>query len=68
MFAANWALAKAFAITEKKELEVRWETFNTFNHPNLANPASTIDESGAGQITATAVPMRQMQLGLHFSF
>lgn len=67
-FVANWSLAKSFAITEKKQLEFRWETFNTFNHPNLANPASTIDESGAGQITATAVQMRQMQLGLHFSF
>jgi hypothetical protein len=39
-----------------------------FNHVNLANPASQIDSSGAGQITAIQVPMRQMQFGLHFSF
>jgi hypothetical protein len=61
-------LGKSFAITEKRLLEFRWETFNAFNHPNLANPNGTIDVSGAGQITATATQMRQMQFGLHFSF
>ncbi len=68
MFMANWALSKAFALGETKSLELRWETFNTFNWTNLANPASTIDVSGAGQITSTQTPMRQMQFGLHFLF
>jgi hypothetical protein len=67
-FTANWSLGKSFAITETKALEFRWETFNVFNHPNLANPNGTIDVSGAGQITATSTQMRQMQFGLHFSF
>jgi hypothetical protein len=68
MFEANWSLSKEFFLTETKILELRWETFNTFNYTNLANPANTIDVSGAGQITATQTPMRQMQFGLHFSF
>ena len=67
-YVADWSLAKTFAIAETKALEFRWETFNSFNHPNLGLPNGTIDVSGAGQITSTAVPMRQMQLGLHFSF
>ena len=67
-FVANWSLSKTFAITEKKLLELRGESFNTLNHQNLSNPANTIDVSGAGQITSTAVPMRQMQIGLHFTF
>ncbi len=67
-YVADLSLAKTFFITETKLLEFRWETFNSFNHPNLGLPNSTIDVSGAGQITSTAVPMRQMQLGLHFSF
>ena len=62
------SLAKSFMITENKSLELRWENFNAFNHVNLALPNNTVDVSGAGQITSTASPMRQMQLGLHFRF
>ena len=64
----NLALAKTFAITEGKTLEFRWENFNALNHPNLGLPANLVDQSGAGQITSTQVPMRQMQFGLHFRF
>jgi hypothetical protein len=64
----NLSLAKSFMITENKSLELRWENFNAFNHVNLSLPQSTVDVSGAGQITSTASPMRQMQLGLHFRF
>ncbi len=64
----NLALAKVFSITERKTLELRWENFNALNHVNLGLPSATVDVSGAGQITSTASPMRQMQLGLHFRF
>jgi hypothetical protein len=64
----NLALAKTFTVTEGKTLEFRWENFNALNHPNLGLPNNVVDVSGAGQITATLVPMRQMQFGLHFRF
>ena len=64
----NLALAKSFPIAEGKTLEFRWENFNALNHPNLGLPNNVVDVSGAGQITATQVPMRQMQFGLHFRF
>jgi len=64
----NLALAKSFFIREGKSLEFRWENFNALNHVNLALPNRQVDVSGAGQITSTASPMRQMQLGLHFRF
>jgi hypothetical protein len=64
----NLALAKSFFIREGKSLEFRWENFNALNHVNLALPNNYVDVSGAGQITSTASPMRQMQLGLHFRF
>ncbi len=67
-YVLNLALAKSFLIAESKSLELRWENFNAFNHVNLALPATQIDVSGAGQITSTASPMRQMQLGIHFRF
>jgi hypothetical protein len=68
LYVVNLALSKTFVITEGKTLEFRWENFNAFNVDNYAQPANTIDVSGAAQITATAVPMRQMQFGLHFRF
>ena len=64
----NLSLSKEFLITEGKTLELRWENFNAFNHVNLALPVNQVDTSGAGQITSTSNPMRQMQLGLHFRF
>ncbi|HTU44310.1 MAG TPA: TonB-dependent receptor [Bryobacteraceae bacterium] len=65
---SNISLAKNLLLSERRSLELRADAFNVFNHANLANPSSTIDESGAGQITAIEVPMRQMQFGLHFQF
>jgi hypothetical protein len=62
------SLAKNLLSGERRSLELRADAFNVFNHENLALPASTIDVSGAGQITAIQVPMRQMQFGLHFVF
>ncbi len=64
----NLSLSKNFMITENKSLEFRWENFNAPNHTNLALPGSTVDVSGAGQITGAATDMRQMQFGLHFRF
>jgi hypothetical protein len=61
------ALGKTFTLVEGKTLEFKWETYNAFNHVNLANPNPTVDITGAGQITAAAT-MRQMQFGLHFRF
>jgi hypothetical protein len=68
IYVFNLALDKTFVITEGKTLEFRWENFNAFNIDNYGLPANLIDVSGAGVITSTQVPMRQMQFGLHFRF
>jgi hypothetical protein len=68
MYVVNLALAKTFTLTETKTLEIRWENFNAFNIDNYGQPNNTIDVSGAGQITNTQTPMRQMEFGLHFRF
>lgn len=65
---SNLSLAKNFWPSEGKTLELRAEAFNVFNHPNLGQPNSTIDVSGAGQITYVQTAMRQMQFALHFRF
>jgi hypothetical protein len=68
MYESDMSLAKNFWPSEGKQLEFRWEVFNVFNHVNLGLPNGTVDVSGAGQITYTQTPMRQMQFGLHFVF
>ncbi len=67
---SNVSLAKNLLGGEKRSLELRADAFNVFNQVNLANPASTIDEAGVGQITSLlpGLTMRQMQFGLHFQF
>ena len=70
LFTADWSLFKKFRISERRMLEFRWETFNTFNHTNLSNPNGAIDAGAgsAGVITGISNPMRQMQFGLRFEF
>jgi Carboxypeptidase regulatory-like domain/TonB dependent receptor len=68
LFTSDFSLSKNLLTSERRALELRADAFNVFNHVNLGLPGSYIDQSGAGQITYTQVPMRQMQFGLHFRF
>jgi Carboxypeptidase regulatory-like domain/TonB dependent receptor len=63
----NTALAKQFRVAEKKELQFRWEAFNTFNRVNYSNPNTNIASPLFGAITS-ANSARYMQLGLKFLF
>jgi outer membrane receptor protein involved in Fe transport len=66
------SLAKAFAITERVHLEVKWDAFNALNHENLGNPNSSISpgvpNSPAGTITGIVDFRRRMQIGAHLTF
>jgi hypothetical protein len=80
----NLALLKTFAITEKAHLEVRWETYNTFNHTNFSSfdTNAVFNTSGTPATNANwgqqmntdfgaytaALAPRKMQLGARFSF
>jgi Carboxypeptidase regulatory-like domain len=73
------SLYKSFAMTERMHIELRFESFNTFNHtePNALNtsyapqngPASTVLNTGNtfGQVTSTYDP-RTLELGGKFVF
>jgi hypothetical protein len=77
----NWdiGLYKNFAFTEKSSLQLRLETFNTFNHPQYyvpltgataggsCNPDCIMPDPEFGHITS-AGPGRVMQLGAKFIF
>jgi outer membrane receptor protein involved in Fe transport len=66
----DWSLRKEFVLTERQRLEFRAEFFNALNHPNFAQPDNFIDDGpgSAGVITSLAIPMRQIQFGLKYSF
>jgi hypothetical protein len=66
----DWSLRKEFALTERQRLEFRAEFFNAFNHPNFAQPDNFIDDDPvlAGAISSIAIPMRQIQFGLKYTF
>ena len=79
----DMALAKRFTMpySERHFVQFRLEAFNVFNHPTwgapngniLAGPAfpgaaANAAHQGFGVISTTALPMRQIQLGIKYSF
>jgi carboxypeptidase family protein/TonB-dependent receptor-like protein len=70
----NWrdldlSLGKTFRLIEGIRLEIRADSFNSFNHPNFAQPsgATGTGVTGGGQITS-ANGARSIQLGGRFTF
>jgi hypothetical protein len=69
------SLFKTFNVTERKQLQFRWETFNTFNHTQFStigttaqwNPTGQQTNATFGQVTA-ARDARKMMFGLKFQF
>jgi hypothetical protein len=61
------SLYKSFSLTERMHVELRFESFNTFNHfqPNALN--ETLGNSQFGQITSAWDP-RNLELGGKFTF
>jgi hypothetical protein len=57
------AVAKSFSIRERYTVQFRWETFNTFNHPEFLNPQDVLFGGGFGTTTA-GNSHREMQFGL----
>jgi len=67
----NWDLSifKNFVFSEARgsQLELRLETFNTWNHTQFQNVSTGVGSSNFGQITS-AYPARILQLGAKISF
>lgn len=53
---------------EAGHLEMRFEGFNIFNHPQFGQPNANISSVGAGSITFLSTSMRQLQAGLKIVF
>jgi len=65
----NWnvALLKTTKITESKDLQLRFEGFNVFNHAQFTNPTGEINSSSFGVVTNARDP-RIMQVGAKLLF
>ena len=79
----DMALVKKFTMpySEHHTLQLRFEAFNFLNHPTWGAPNGNVlagaafpgapanaAHQGFGIISSTAIPMRQIQLGLKYSF
>ena len=66
--------AKKTKLTERAELEFRFECYNIFNHPHFQQPDNLFGDSTFGLISATALrpdattTARQMQVALKLNF
>jgi hypothetical protein len=65
----NWniALFKNFSIKERLHLELRFESYNTFNHPQMWNVDTTTGDVNFGKVTSAYDP-RVFQLGAKLIF
>jgi hypothetical protein len=64
----NMALFKTINLTERMKFELRFESFNTFNHVQFLNLGTTQNDAAHfGKPTSTYDP-RTLQLGAKFSF
>lgn len=67
-FQTDFALHKAFLVTEKIKAELRGEAFNVFNNVNFSNPNVTSTAAAFGVISSTRVPPRILQLAARITF
>jgi len=61
------SLFKNFKFGERAALQLRLETFNTFNHGSPATVDTGADDSSFGQVTSYHIP-RNVQIGGKFTF
>jgi len=61
------SLYKSFAVTERAHFELRFESFNTFNHTQFNNVDVKNTDGNYGQVTNTFDP-RTLELGGKFIF
>jgi hypothetical protein len=64
----DFALARAFRITERTNFQFRAEAFNALNKVNLGTPNRFVNTPQFGTITMAMTPAREIQLSARLSF
>ena len=63
------SIFKQFRLGDVRQIELRFESFNAFNHANFGNPsASVANQATFGQITTVINDARQIQMAGKFYF
>jgi hypothetical protein len=62
------SLQKNVPVGNDREVQIRLEAFNVFNHINDGNPNVDITNANFGRITGMSSRPRQLQLGLRMVF
>jgi hypothetical protein len=72
LFFTNATLFKNFRMAERRSIQVRWETFNIFNHANFQLPNRNFNETDAGIISGVQGQgrggPRTLQFALKYNF
>ncbi len=63
----DFAVFKNFPVSERKEIELRWESYNFTNTPAFDPPTLEISSGNFGRVTSAGLG-RQMQFALRFQF
>lgn len=64
---ANIALMRNIRLVEKVTMQLRVETYNTFNHTNWSNPNTSLNSTSFGIISGNGEP-RKMQIAAKLNF
>jgi outer membrane receptor protein involved in Fe transport len=64
----DMGLQKNFPVGKSREVQIRLEAFNVFNHINEGNPNTEVGNANYGRITGMSSRPRQLQLGLRFAY
>jgi hypothetical protein len=62
------SMYKDLSLPYKVNLELRFESYNVFNHPQFGSPNTSVTSSSFGSITSQANSPRQLQFGAKIMF
>jgi len=68
IFNTDASLIRNFSLGGLRSLQFRLEAFNLFNNPVWGDPVMAMSSPLFGAINSTRTPMRELQLGVKFSF
>ena len=68
VFTTDMSVLRNINFGGNRVLQFRLEAFNVFNHPVWGDPIMAMTSPLYGTINSTRIPMRELQLGVKFSF
>ena len=68
IFNTDMSLMRNFSLGGLRSLQFRLEAFNVFNNPIWGDPVMSMASPLYGTINSTRSPMRELQIGVKFSF